>query len=90
MQRTGSRVNEFDPAAYRAADEVSAQRLQDPIVRVGERLRAWGATDGEIERVLDDARREMQAARDAARRAPLPAAAALLDDVQDVGAPAWR
>jgi TPP-dependent pyruvate/acetoin dehydrogenase alpha subunit len=79
-----------DPAAYRDADELAAQRLRDPIVLLEANLRDSGVPQAEFERVSSAARREMHDARDAARTAPFPDPATLLDDVQDIGAPAWR
>ncbi len=78
-----------DPAAYRHADEVIAQRLRDPISLVQQRLRGWGVADAEFDRVWADARREMERARDEARTAAWPSGESLLDDVQDIGAPTW-
>jgi TPP-dependent pyruvate/acetoin dehydrogenase alpha subunit len=49
-----------------------------------------GVTDAELDSVSAAARREMHDAREAARMAPWPDVATLLDDVQDIGAPTWR
>jgi pyruvate dehydrogenase E1 component alpha subunit len=79
-----------DPAAYRPADEVAAQRLRDPIVLLQAKLRGWGIPQERIDRLSADAVREMHAARDAARTSPWPDPLSLLDDGQDIGAATWR
>ena len=76
-----------DPATYRPAAEVEAQRERDPIGRLAALLAEAGITAAELEADRQDAVREMQAAYDDASAAAFPEAAEALRDVQDIGSP---
>ena len=76
-----------DPAAYRPAAEVEAQRAHDPIARLAAHLAEAGVSGAELDADRDAAAREMAAAYDDAKGAPFPDAAEALRDVQDVGSP---
>ncbi len=78
-----------DPAAYRDPAELEAARLTDPIAR----LRATALTKhidaAMLDRIDDEAVREIEAAIAAAESAPWPEAAAAFTDVQTTGAGQW-
>ena len=75
-----------DAATYRPAAELEAWRLQEPILRTAELLRAAGESDLDTDRLAAEA--EMAAAYADAVAAPFPAADEAFQDVQDVGSPA--
>jgi len=77
-----------DPATYRPAGEVEAQRANDPIGRARDMLLAAGVAAAEVDAVAAAALAEMDAAYDSARAAPYPPAAQAFVDVQDIGSPA--
>lgn len=77
-----------DPATYRPAGEVEAQRANDPIGRARDMLLAAGIAAAEVDAVAAAALAEMDAAYDSARAAPYPPAAQAFVDVQDIGSPA--
>lgn len=77
----------FDKAAYRSSDEVAEKKKHDPIERLRAQLEAWGVDVPTLEGIADDARREMEAAMDFARRSPDPVPADAFADVQLIGAP---
>ena len=78
-----------DPAAYRDADEVSRALEEDPLRSAAEKLAALGVTAAELERIRDDAGREIAAAVAAAHAAPWPEVARAYEDIQDTGAGRW-
>jgi pyruvate dehydrogenase E1 component alpha subunit len=78
----------FDPATYRPegeADEMRATRC--PIAKLRGELVQAGVAKGDLDQVRQAAEEEMDAALDAARDAPWPAAASVFADVQDIGSP---
>ena len=77
-----------DAAAYRPAAELEARRLEEPILRAAELLRAAGETDLDADRVAAEA--EMAAAYAEALAAPFPGAEEAFREVQDIGAPVRR
>jgi len=76
-----------DPAAYRPAEEVAAQRAVCPIMRLGAALCMAGIAEAALAEAEAAARAEMAAALAGARAAPWPEPAAAYADVQDVGDP---
>jgi pyruvate dehydrogenase E1 component alpha subunit len=79
-----------DPAAYRLASEVEAQRARDPIRRAFDVLAAAGVDSVELEADRAEAAAEMQAAYREAAEAEFPSSIHALGDVQDVGSPRER
>ncbi len=78
-----------DPATYRDGEEVDRAILDDPIPAAAERLKALGATAGELERIRIDAEKEVAEAVRAASNAPWPNAGAAYTDIQDTGSGRW-
>jgi pyruvate dehydrogenase E1 component alpha subunit len=78
-----------DAAAWREAGEVDAARGREPLSRLRGILRERGIADGDLEKIVADAKAEMAAARAGALAAPWPEAQTAFADVQDVGAVAW-
>jgi pyruvate dehydrogenase E1 component alpha subunit len=79
-----------DPATYRPADEVEAQRANCPIARLEAVLRAAGVADELLARFHADAVAEMNAIAATARETDWPGSDEAFSDVQDVGDPAER
>lgn len=80
----------MDPVAYRRAGELEREKQRDPLLLLRRRMMVDGVTAAEIAAIDDEVGDEMTRSRDAARAAPLPAAADAYSDVQDIGAPQWR
>src|SRR5690606_13431195 len=78
-----------DPAAYRDPDELAAALADDPLERARRLLADAGATAGQAEAVMDEARAEVEAARASAAAAPWPEHAAAFEQVQDQGGGRW-
>jgi pyruvate dehydrogenase E1 component alpha subunit len=78
-----------DPAAYRDAAEVEEAIGRDPVERAARRLIAQGTAPERVDTLRAAARREVEAAVEAAARAPWPEAAQAFTDVQDTGADRW-
>lgn len=76
-----------DPAAYRSAEEVEANRANDPIKRLQDTLRIAGVDASDISAVKQAALEEMREVLEAARNTPFPDAANAYTDVQDIGSP---
>jgi pyruvate dehydrogenase E1 component alpha subunit len=76
-----------DPAAYRPAEEVAAQRRNEPIRRAADILGEAGVLSEELAADAKAAVDEMRAAYAAALSAPFPPAAEAFTDVQDAGDP---
>jgi TPP-dependent pyruvate/acetoin dehydrogenase alpha subunit len=71
-----------DPAKYRPAGELESWRERDPIPRFAAVLgTSFGVTSAELQRLMTDAEEAVAQAADAARTAPSPEPAALLQDV---------
>lgn len=79
-----------DPATYRPASEVEAQRENCPIARLESALRLAGMADGDLARAHGDAAREMTDIAAQARDTDWPAPEAAYTDVQDMGDPRER
>ena len=80
-----------DPATYRDPAEVEAALLADPLLIARAKLRALGATDGDVDAIDVAARAEIAAALAAAEAAPWPDAAAAYQDIANVGGSGpWR
>lgn len=79
-----------DPATYRPAEEVEAQRAKCPIARLEAALRLGGASDAALARLHETARSEMNHIAAEASATDWPEARAAFSDVQDVGDPAER
>jgi pyruvate dehydrogenase E1 component alpha subunit len=79
-----------DQALYRAAAELEARKSGDPLLRAAELLRIHGIADATLAGIAGEARREIDAAVEAALAAPWPPAELAWRDVQDVGAEAAR
>src|SRR6056297_960518 len=75
-----------DPAAWRKSQEVEAGKARCPIAKLKAELGEQGVAGGELDRIEEDARAEMEGARTAANAAAFPAGAVAYEDVQDVGA----
>ena len=78
-----------DAAAYRHPDEVSRALEEDPLRNAAEKLAALGVTAAEVERIRDEAGREIAAAVAAAHAAPWPEAGRAYGDIQDTGSGRW-
>ncbi len=78
-----------DAAAWRDADEVSAARKRDPLIRLAAVLRERGIAADVLAKIVAESQAEMVHARADALVAPWPGPAAAYNDVQDVGAVAW-
>lgn len=79
-----------DPAAWRSADEVAAAKSREPIGRLKVQLIEEGHDVKLLDTIEKEAQAEMAVARRFAQDAAWPKAATAFDDVQDVGAVAWR
>ncbi|MCB1742868.1 MAG: thiamine pyrophosphate-dependent dehydrogenase E1 component subunit alpha [Gammaproteobacteria bacterium] len=79
-----------DPAAYRDAGEVAAQREDDPIGRLRALLETAGVPAADLDALEQAAREEMEEVYAAARDTAFPALARAFTDVQDVGGPDLR
>jgi pyruvate dehydrogenase E1 component alpha subunit len=77
----------FDKSPYRSNEELERHRENDPVGFLEARLRELGVEASQIDKMRDEARAEMLAAMDFARRAPLPVEHDAFLDVQIVGAP---
>ncbi len=78
-----------DAAAWRDADEVSAARKRDPLIRFASVLRERGVAAEVLAEIVAGAQAEMLRARAGALVAPWPEPAEAFNDIQDVGAVAW-
>jgi pyruvate dehydrogenase E1 component alpha subunit len=78
-----------DPAHYRDATAHAAAVQDDPIERAAARWRALGGPSDTLEALAEQARAEIEAARQAAEAAPWPEASAAFEDVMDTGAGRW-
>jgi TPP-dependent pyruvate/acetoin dehydrogenase alpha subunit len=79
-----------DAAAWRDADEVSAAHKRDPLIRLAAVLHERGVAAAALAEIVAKAQAEMGGARADALVAPWPEPAAAYNDVQNVGAVAWR
>jgi pyruvate dehydrogenase E1 component alpha subunit len=79
-----------DPATYRPAAEVEAQRANCPIARLEAALRLAGADDGDLDSLRRAAVAEMTDIAAQAQATGWPDAAEACTDVQDVGDPRER
>ncbi|MFP7569467.1 thiamine pyrophosphate-dependent dehydrogenase E1 component subunit alpha [Marivita sp. S2033] len=79
-----------DPATYRPADEVEAQRANCPIARLETALGLSGVTPETFSALRNDAAREMADIAAQAQATDWPDAALAFVDVQDVGSPRQR
>jgi TPP-dependent pyruvate/acetoin dehydrogenase alpha subunit len=79
-----------DLAAYRDPRELAAALQTDPIARARGGYLAQGGRARVLDRIEDDARREVEQAVAAADAAPWPEAGAAYTDVQTTGAGTWR
>jgi pyruvate dehydrogenase E1 component alpha subunit len=77
-----------DLAPYRPASEVAARRLEEPILRAADLLRAAGVAEADLTADQSAAEAEMAAAYAEAVAAPYPGAEEAFRDVQDIGSPA--
>ncbi len=77
-----------DPATYRAAADLEAAKLRDPLIVCRERLLTLGVPGSVIDTIDAEATEIVMVAQERARAAPLPMAEAAFTDVQDCGAPA--
>ncbi|MBI5718331.1 MAG: thiamine pyrophosphate-dependent dehydrogenase E1 component subunit alpha [Burkholderiales bacterium] len=79
-----------DPGTYRDPAEVQAALARDPVRLARERLLAAGAGAHVVDRAMQDAEAEIQAAMAAAAAAPWPEPAAAYEDIMNTGAGVWR
>jgi len=79
-----------DPAKYRPEGELEKWKEHDPVKLYRERLKQFGVTDGAIEKIEAEVRREVDEATEACKAAPLPPAEILTTDVYADGGWAWR
>ena len=79
-----------DPATYRPAAEVEAQRANCPIARLEAALRLAGADDGDLAALRRAAVAEMNDIAAQAQATGWPDTAQAYGDVQDIGDPRER
>ncbi|MFV0514408.1 MAG: thiamine pyrophosphate-dependent dehydrogenase E1 component subunit alpha [Jhaorihella sp.] len=79
-----------DPASYRPAREVEAQRANCPIARLEAALRMAGESDASLSAAREDAAAEMAGIAAQARDTGWPEAETAFEDVQDMGDPRER
>jgi TPP-dependent pyruvate/acetoin dehydrogenase alpha subunit len=79
-----------DPAKYRPDGELESWLLRDPVVIYRRRLTEFGATESDIGAIEAAIDREVEAATEACKSAPLPPASILAADVYADGGSAWR
>jgi pyruvate dehydrogenase E1 component alpha subunit len=79
-----------DPGTYRAASEVEAAKLNDPLLIAQRQLLAAGVTQGDINAIDHAALAEIEHALQVAEAAPWPQASAAYEDVMNSGAGVWR
>lgn len=79
-----------DPATYRPASEVEAQRANCPIARLEAALRLAGVDDAQLTQIHTDAVDEMNSIAAQARDTDWPDSALAFADVQDIGDPQER
>ena len=79
-----------DIAAYRRAEEVTAQAARDPLRRAAARLAALGVAAEAIDALDREAKAEIDAAYVTAKAAPWPEDALAYSDIQDIGFGQWH
>jgi pyruvate dehydrogenase E1 component alpha subunit len=79
-----------DPAKYRPEGELDAWKQRDPIIIYRERLKQFGIGDDAIARIEAEVRREVDAATEKCKAAPMPPLEILTTDVYADGGWAWR
>jgi acetoin:2,6-dichlorophenolindophenol oxidoreductase subunit alpha len=79
-----------DPAKYRPEGELEKWKQRDPIVIYRERLKQFGIADEVIARIETEVRREVDAATEKCKAAPMPPLEILTTDVYADGGWAWR
>ena len=76
-----------DPAPYRPDAEVEEAKARAPIGRARAVRINEGTSESDLDRIAEDAEREMTAAFETARDAPWPDLPTAASDVQDIGGP---
>lgn len=79
-----------DPAKYRPPGELEEWMQRDPIKIYRERLRQFGVSDEQISAIEAESKRQLDAATEACKAAPIPPAELLTTDVYADGGWAWR
>lgn len=79
-----------DPAKYRPEGELERWKQRDPIKIYRERLKQFGVSEQVIADIDADVRREVDAATEACKAAPIPPTDILFTDVYADGGWAWR
>jgi pyruvate dehydrogenase E1 component alpha subunit len=79
-----------DPAKYRPEGELERWKERDPIKIYRERLKQFGVSDQTIADIDAEVRREVDAATEACKAAPIPPTDILFTDVYADGGWAWR
>ncbi|HET7829186.1 MAG TPA: thiamine pyrophosphate-dependent dehydrogenase E1 component subunit alpha [Candidatus Limnocylindrales bacterium] len=79
-----------DPGKYRPDDEVKAWLAKDPIPRFRTALLGRGATDAQLDAIVEETRAKVAAAEEEARNAPEPTPEVLETQVFADGGAAWR
>jgi pyruvate dehydrogenase E1 component alpha subunit len=79
-----------DPAKYRPDGELEKWKERDPIKIYRERLKQFGIADDAILGIEADVKREVDAATEACKAAPMPPLDILTTDVYADGGFAWR
>lgn len=79
-----------DPGTYRPDDEVEAWMNRDPLILYRARLEQMGFDAGELDRVEEAARAEIDTATAAAEASPAPGPSAIMTDLWADGGASWR
>ncbi|MBN9048068.1 MAG: thiamine pyrophosphate-dependent dehydrogenase E1 component subunit alpha [Rhizobiales bacterium] len=79
-----------DPAKYRPEGELERWKERDPIKIYRERLKQFGVSEQVMAEIDADVRREVDAATEACKAAPMPPTDILFTDVYADGGWAWR
>jgi acetoin:2,6-dichlorophenolindophenol oxidoreductase subunit alpha len=79
-----------DPARYRPAGELEEWMTRDPITLFGRKLIEHGWSEGTLQHIEDDVRREVEEAAERALASPVPGEAELYTDVWCEDGTSWR
>jgi pyruvate dehydrogenase E1 component alpha subunit len=79
-----------DPAKYRPEGELERWKERDPIKLYRERLKQFGVSEAQIDRIVSDVRTLVDDATERCKAAPIPPMDILTTDVYADGGYAWR
>ena len=79
-----------DPGKYKPPAEAAAWAAYDPLDLYRQRLRDAGVGEAELDAIDAEAQRDVDAATDAAKAAPMPGADLLMTNVWADGGASWR